>query len=83
MVVDMGDFVEVQGCFSMFQGTGLTVILKVVSFLVLMTLSSMVSGWDRLIILLKEAVNKKHYEAVKDEITMLWVYIHDPLKDQP
>lgn len=32
----------------------LTVILKVASFLVLITLSSIVSGWDRLIILLEE-----------------------------
>lgn len=43
----------------MFHGAGaLTVILKVVSFLVLMTLSSIVSGWDRLIILLKQAARR-------------------------
>lgn len=57
----------------------LTVILKVASFLVLMTLSSIVSGWDRLIILLEE---NNECEWVNERVILdvcnpsLWSALH-------
>lgn len=68
----------------------LTVILNVVSFLVLMTLSSIVSGWDSLIILLEENSGCEHgvggggwgvnYSTMHQISGCLGYYIHHTVK---